>query len=430
MSEPVAKKPSRWYRGRTFQVFVAVLLGLIVGHYFPDIGKDLKPLADVFVRLIKMVIGPIVFIMIVTGISSAGDLRQTGRLGFLALIYFEIVTTVALALGMVVANFAKPGVGVAIGDIANAALPAAAKVAPKPWVETVLAIFPDNAIKAFANGDLVQIIVFSIFFGCALSLLGPRGKPVEEFFEKICEVLFGVIKIVMKYAPIAAFGAISFAVGKYGASSLIVLGQLVIYVYLTMAFFVFVVLGLIARFNGLSLWRLLKYCKDEIFLVLGTVPSESVLPTLMAKLEALGCSKRSVRLVMPTGYSFNQDGAAIYLSMSVLFIAQVYGIELGMAEQIGILLVLMLTSKGSAGVTGSAFVVLASTVASTHVVPIEGVALLLGIEPFMSIGRATLTAIGNIVATVVVSKAAGEFDSDIALERYKKHFSDASMVRI
>lgn len=430
MSRPVENQPTRWYRGRAFQILAAVLLGLAVGHFLPDIGKDLKPLADVFVHLVKMVIGPIVFMMIVTGISSAGDLRKTGRLGVIALVYFEIVTSMALALGMLVANLAKPGAGVAIGEIATSALPSAAKAVQKPWVDTLVGIFPDNAIKAFANGDLVQIIVFSIFFGCALSLMGARGKPVEEFFQKICEVLFGVIKIVMKYAPIAAFGAISFAVGKYGAGSLVVLGKLLAYVYLTMAFFVFVVLGLIARFNGLSLWRLLKYFRDEIFLVLGTVPSEGVFPALMMKLEALGCSKRSVGLVLPTGFSFNQDGAAIYISMCVLFIAQVYGIELGMSEQIEILLIMMLTSKGSAGVTGSAFVVLASTVASMHILPVEGVALLLGIEPFMSIGRATLTVVGNLVATVVVGKISGEFDSSVALECYRKHFEDASVARI
>lgn len=429
MAKLATPQHHRWYRGRAFQVLVAVFLGMIVGHFFPNIGTDLKPLADVFVRLIKMVIGPIIFIMIVTGISSAGDLRKAGRIGLMALIYFEIITTVALALGMLVANIAKPGAGIAVDAIAKSGVPNATKTITN-WVDAVVAIFPDNAIKAFANGDLVQIIAFSIFFGCALALMGARGKPLEESFERIGVVLFGIIKIVMKYAPVAAFGAIAFSVGKYGIGSLIVLGKLVGYVYVTMAFFVFVVLGLICHLNGLSLWRLLKYCKDEIVLVLGTVPSETVLPTLMVKLEALGVSKRAVGLVMPTGYSFNQIGAAIYLSMSVLFIAQVYGIDLGLSDQIGILLILMLTSKGSAGVTGSAFVVLASTVASTHVVPVEGVALLLGVEQFMSIGRATLTVIGNLVATVVVGKMAGEFDSAVALDCYKKHFEDTSMARI
>ncbi len=401
----------RWYLGRTSQVFIAVLLGIALGHFYPSLGMEIKPLADIFVRLIKMVIGPIVFIMIVTGISGAGDLRKAGRIGLMALVYFEIITTAALALGLLVANIAKPGAGIAVDAVTKGALPNAAKAAPTTWIDTVVAIFPDNAIKAFANGDLIQIIAFSVFFGGSLSLMQGRGKPVEEFFERFGQVLFGIIKIVMKYAPIAAFSAIAFSVGKFGIGSLLVLGKLVGYTYLTMAFFVFVVLGVIARLNGLSLWRLLKYCKEEIVLVLGTVPSEAVLPALMSKLEALGVSKRAVGLVMPTGYSFNQIGAAIYLSMSVLFIAQVYSIDLSASEQIGILLVLMLTSKGSAGVTGSAFVILASTVASTHIVPIEGVALLLGVEQFMSIGRATLTVIGNLVATVVIGKLAGEFDS-------------------
>lgn len=430
MSKISGNRHHEWYRGRTFQVLVAVFLGVLVGHFFPSVGTSIKPLADIFVRLIKMVIGPIVFIMIVTGISSAGDLRKAGRIGLMALVYFEVITTVALALGMLVSNFAKPGAGIVINSIGKSPLINASKASATTWVDTIVAIFPDNAIKAFGNGDLVQIIVFSVFFGSALSLMGTRGKSIEEFFEKFGVVLFGIIKIVMRYAPVAAFSAIAFSVGKYGIGSLFVLGKLVGYVYFTMAVFVFVVLGLIARLNGLSLWRLLKYCKEEIVLVLGTVPSETVLPTLMTKLEALGVSKRVVGLVMPTGYSFNQIGAAIYLSISVLFIAQVYGIDLGMSQQIGILLVLMLTSKGSAGVTGSAFVVLASTVASTHILPVEGVALLLGVEQFMSIGRATLTVIGNVVATVVVGKMAGEFDSAIALECYKKHFEDTSMIKI
>ncbi|AIO36340.1 dicarboxylate symporter family protein [Burkholderia cenocepacia] len=429
MSKLVKKYP-HWYRGRTFQVLVAVIMGILVGHFYPKVGVDIKPLADIFVRLIKMVIGPIVFIMITTGISSAGDLRKAGRIGLIALVYFEIITTLALALGLMVSNLAKPGSGIAAGVIAKSVLPNAPKAVAATWVDAVVAIFPDNAVRAFVDGDLVQIIAFSIFFGCSLSLMGARGKPIEDFFERLGIALFGIIKIVMKYAPIAAFSAIAFGVGKYGIGSLFVLGKLVGYVYLTMAFFVFVVMGIIAYLNGLSLWRLLKYCKEEIILVLGTVPSETVLPTLMVKLEALGVSKRAVGLVMPTGYSFNQIGAAIYLSMSVLFIAQVYGVDLGMSEQITVLLILMVASKGSAGVTGSAFVVLASTVASTHVVPVEGVALLLGVEQFMSIGRATLTVIGNLVATVVVGKMTGEFDSSVALECYKKYFDDPSMVRI
>ena len=430
MAKPVANQHHPWYRGRTLHVLVAVLSGILVGHFFPNIGTEIKPLADIFVRLIKMVIGPIVFIMIVTGISNAGDLRKAGRIGLMALIYFEIITTVGLALGLVVSNLARPGGGMLLGAIAKSASADASKATATTWIDTVVAIFPDNAVKAFVSGDLVQIIAFSIFFGCSLSLMGMRGKPIQEFFERFGVVLFGIVKIVMRYAPIAAFSAIAFSVGKYGLGSLLVLGKLVGYVYLTMTFLVFVVLNLIAYLNGLSLWRLLKYCKEEIILVLGTVPSETVLPTLMEKLEALGVSKGAVGLVMPTGYSFNQVGAAIYLSMSVVFIAQIYGIDLGMSEQIGILLVLMLTSKGSAGVTGSAFVVLASTVASTHVVPVEGVALLLGVEQFMSIGRATLTVIGNLVATVVVGKLAGEFDPGTALECYKTHFEDPSMVRI
>ncbi|WP_028219788.1 C4-dicarboxylate transporter DctA [Paraburkholderia oxyphila] len=430
MSKLVSSWKRHWYRGRTFQVVAAVVIGIVVGHLYPDVATGLKPLADIFVHLIKMVIGPIVFITIVTGISSAGDLRKAGRIGLTALIYFELVSSLALVMGLVVANLTRPGVGVTVGSLSKTAAVGLSKPVAISWADTLVAIFPDNAVKAFANGDLLQIIIFSIFLGCALSMLGERGKPIEEFFDRLGLVFFGTIKIIMKYAPVAAFGAMAFSVGKYGIGSLVELGKLLAYLYLSMIVFVFVVLGLIARMNGLSLWLLLKYCKEEIVLVIGTAASEAVLPTLMMKLEALGCSKRVVGLVMPTGYSFNQDGAALYLSMSVLFIAQMYGINLSLSQQIGILFVLVLTSKGSAGVTGSAFVVLAATVAATHVVPVEGVTLLLGVERFMSIGRATLTAIGNVVATVVVGKMVGEFDSDVALERYKTHFSDTSMIQI
>jgi aerobic C4-dicarboxylate transport protein len=430
MSNRVSGRRQHWYKGRTFQVIAAVIVGIAVGHVYPDFATGLKPLADIFVHLIKMVIGPIVFITIVTGISSAGDLRKAGRIGLTALIYFEVVSSLALVMGLLVANLTKPGAGVSVHALVRPAAMGMAKPVAVSWADTLVSIFPDNAIKAFSNGDLLQISVVSILFGCALSLAGERGKPVEEFFDRIGLALFGIVKIIMKYAPIAAFGAMAFSVGKYGIGSLLDLGKLLGYLYLSMAVFVFLVLGLIARMNGLSLWLLLKYCKNEIALTFGTAASESVLPSLMMKLEALGCSKRVVGLVMPTGYSFNQDGAALYLSMSVLFIAQVYGIDLSLSQQIGILLVLMLTSKGSAGVTGSAFVVLAATVASTHVVPVEGVTLLLGVERFMSIGRATLTVIGNVVATVVVGKLVGEFDANVALERYKEHFSDSSLVQI
>jgi aerobic C4-dicarboxylate transport protein len=409
---------------------LAVVLGIAAGHFFPSLGTSLKPLADIFVSLIRMVIGPIVFLTIVTGISSAGDLKRAGRIGISALAYFEVLTTLALGLGLFVANVLRPGDGVTVpGTTAAAQTAAAATGGDSPSASVVKAlidIFPDNAMKAFANGNLLQIIVFSILFGCALSMMGERGKPVEDFFERVSGVMFNIVRIIMIYAPVAAFAAMAFSIGKYGLGSLVALGKLVGYVYATMAVFVFVVLGAVTRISGLNLWRLLRYFKEEIVLAIGTSSSETALPAAMAKLELLGCSKRVVGLVMPTGYSFNQDGSSIYLSMCVVFIAQVYGIHFSLSQQLGILVLLMLTSKGVAGVTGSAFVVLSATISATHIVPVEGIALLLAVERFMSMGRATLTLIGNIVATVVIGKSVREFNAATALECYRTHFDDAT----
>jgi aerobic C4-dicarboxylate transport protein len=433
MSKSTRTPRHHWYQGRTFLIAVAVVAGITTGHFFPTLGTALKPLADVFVSLIKMVIGPIVFLTIVTGISSAGDLRRAGRIGVSALVYFEVVTSIALGLGLLVANLLKPGAGVAVAAAGATRATAAGATTDSPgasFVKALVDIFPDNAIKAFASGNLLQIIVFSILVGCALSMLGDRGKPVEDFFERIGGVMFGIVRIIMVYAPVAAFAAMAFSVGKYGLGSLIALGKLVGYVYATMAVFVFLVPGVITRCNGIGLWRLLRYFKEEIAIAIGTSSSETALPAAMAKLENLGCSKRVVGLVMPTGYSFNQDGSSIYLSMCVLFLAQVYGVHLDLSQQLGILLVLMLTSKGVAGVTGSAFVVLSATIASTHVVPVEGIALLLAVERFMSMGRSTLTLIGNVVATVVIGRSVREFDSAAALECYKTHFEEPSLASI
>lgn len=419
-------------RGRTFWIVIAAAGGVLTGHLFPSVGTALAPLAAIFVSLVKMVIGPIVFLTIVTGISSAGDLRRAGRIGVTALAYFEVVTSLALGLGLLVANVLKPGAGVALlnGPHAAQATAAAADSPGASFIKAFVDIFPDNAVGAFARGNLLQIIVFSILFGCALAMLGERGKVVEDLLDRISNVFFNVIRIVMIYAPVAAFAAMAFSVGKYGLGSLAALGKLVGYTYATMAAFVFVVLGIVTRCCGLDLWRLLRYFREEIALTIGTSSSESALPAAMAKLEQLGCSRRVVGLVMPTGYSFNQDGSSIYLSICVLFIAQVYGIPFTLPQQLGILLLLMLTSKGVAGVTGSAFVVLSATISATHIVPVEGIALLLAVERFMSMGRATLTLIGNIVATVVIGKSLREFDSAAALACYRTHFSDPTLARI
>jgi aerobic C4-dicarboxylate transport protein len=425
----------RWHQGRTLRIGVAVVLGIAAGHFFPSLATALKPLADIFVSLIRMVIGPIVFLTIVTGISSAGDLRRAGRIGVSALVYFELLTTLALAMGLFVANVLRPGDGVAAptSSVSPHLVRSAAAGADSPGaslVKALVGLFPDNALKAFADGNLLQIIVFSILFGCALSMMGERGKPVEAFFERISGVMFNIVRIVMIYAPVAAFAAMAFSVGKYGLGSLLSLAKLVGYVYATMAVFVFVVLGAITRCCGISLWRLLRYFKEEIVLTIGTSSSETALPAAMAKLELLGCSKRVVGLVMPTGYSFNQDGSSIYLSMCVVFIAQIYGIHFSLTQQLGIVALLMLTSKGVAGVTGSAFVVLSATISATHIVPVEGIALLLAVERFMSMGRATLTLIGNVVATLVIGKSVREFNTTTALECYRAHFDDITVARI
>ena len=419
-----------WYRKRTHQVVIATVLGIAFGHYFPSIALDLKPLPDIFLRLVKMVIGPIVFVTIVCGISQAGDLKKAGIIGLRALIYFEIVTTFALALGLLVANVVKPGVGISREIHQGAAVAPLVKPAGASTVDALTSVFPDNAVNAFATGNLMQILVFALLFGIAMSSIRGKVESVDSFLEQIGKILFAIINLVMRLAPLAAFGAMAFTVSRYGAGSLIVLGKLVGTMFLTMIFFVFVVLALIARYNRFSLWRLLKYTNDELLLVFGTSASETVLPSLMKKLQEMGCHRSVVGLVIPTGYSFNQDGAAIYLSMSVVFIAQVYGIDLSIRQQIGILAVLMVTSKGSAGVTGSAFAILAATVSSTNVVPIEGVALLLGVERFLSIGRAMLTVVGNLVAAVVIASSVGEFDREIALEQYRVSLNDPTLQEI
>jgi len=426
----------RWYANLTVQVLAAIAIGILLGHFRPSLAVEMKPFGDAFVRLIRMAIGPIVFLTVVTGISHAGDMRKVGRVGLKALIYFEIVTTLCLFIGLAVVNLLKPGAGLTLDAIAKGGGGDAAATAVKQanaagsTVDMLLGLIPDNFIKAFANGDLLQILVFSVLFGAALSAFGEKGRPVEEFLERVSGILFGVIGIVMRVAPLGAFGAMAFTIGKYGVATLLLLGKLMAGVYITMALFVVLVLGAIARSYGFSLWRFLKYIREELLLVLGTSTTETVLPRMMEKLQKIGCSKAVVGLVLPTGYSFNQDGTSIYLSMSAIFIAQVYGIELSLAQQIGLVAVMMVTSKGAAGVTGSGFVILAATVSATGVVPVEGLALLLGVERFMSEARAITNVIGNGVATIVVAKMEREFDEALAVEEYKAHFGEPELARI
>ncbi|WP_314001869.1 dicarboxylate/amino acid:cation symporter [uncultured Paenibacillus sp.] len=399
------------FRNLTVQVIIAILLGILLGHFFPATGEKLKVLGDVFIKLIKMVIAPIVFFTVVHGIANMGDMKKVGRIGGKALLYFEIVTTIALAIGLVVVNLIKPGAGLdaggATGDISQYTDKAAES--SKGFVDFIVGIVPENVIAAMAGGELLPILFFAILFGLSLTAMGQKAKPVVDLFDKLGQAFFGIVNMIMKVSPIAAFGAMSYTIGKFGIESLTSLGKLMGSVYITMALFVIVVLGLIAKAYGFSIFKFIAYIKEEIMLVLGTSSSESALPRMMEKLEKYGCSKPVVGLVIPTGYSFNLDGTAIYLSMAAIFVAQASGVDLSIWQQLTLLGILMLTSKGAAGVTGSGFITLAATLAAFPSIPLAGMALLLGVDRFMSEARAITNLIGNGVATVIVAKSENEF---------------------
>ncbi|MDQ0219105.1 dicarboxylate/amino acid:cation symporter [Peribacillus cavernae] len=403
----------------TVQVIIGIILGITVGFLFPAFGEQLKVLADVFIKLIKMVIAPIVFFTVVIGIGSMGDMKKVGRIGGKALLYFEIVTTFALAIGILVVNIIKPGEGFNIGSVEGGDVSqytTAAKETSHGAIDFIVNIIPDNVVAAFAGGDLLPILFFAVLFGLSMAAMGEKAKPVVSLFEKFTDIFFGIVNMVMKFSPIAAFGAMSYTIGKFGLDSLINLGKLMGSVYITMFFFIILILGGIAKFYKFNIFKFIAYIKEEILLVLGTSSSESALPGMMNKLEKYGCSKPVVGLVVPTGYSFNLDGTAIYLSMAAMFIAQAYGIDLTIWQEITLMGVLMLTSKGAAGVTGSGFITLAATLAAFPMIPVEGIALLLGVDRFMSEARAITNLIGNGVATVVISKTEGEFDERAAAD--------------
>ena len=400
------------YKNLTFQVLAAIVIGVLVGLIWPNIGKEMKPIGDTFINAVKMVIAPIIFLTIVLGIAKMGDMKKVGRVGGKAFIYFEVVTTLALLIGLIVVNVVKPGAGLNFSELEKGDVSQYTEGGGQGinWIEFVTHIVPSNMVDAFAKGDILQVLFFSVLFGVALAGLGEKGKPIIEFLDRLSLVFFKIIGYVMKAAPIGAFAAMAYTIGHFGLTSLIPLAKLMFSVYTTMFLFVFIVLNVICKMNGFSLWNYLKFIKEEILIVLGTSSSESVLPRMMDKMERYGASKSVVGLVIPTGYSFNLDGTSIYLSMSVVFLAQVFGIDLSIAQQITIILVLMLTSKGAAGVTGSGFIVLASTLAALQVIPLEGLALLLGVDRFMSEGRAIVNLIGNGIATIVVAKSVNEFD--------------------
>lgn len=401
----------RLLQNLTFRVLIAIILGITVGAFFPETGAKLKPLGDVFISMIKMVIAPVIFLTIVLGISSMGTLKKVGRVGGKALLYFEIVTTFALIIGMVVANLIKPGVGLSVANLAKGDISTYQKGAEEiDWIEFITHIVPDNVVAAFAQGDILQVLFFSVLFGVGLTKMETAGHSVIATFEKLSKIFFNILAVVMKLAPIGAFGGMAYSIGKFGLATLIPLGKLMLSVYATMFLFIFVVLNLISRFYNFSLWQYLKYIKEEILIVLGTSSSESVLPQIMRKLESFGCSRSVVGLVVPTGYSFNLDGTTIYLAMAVIFLAQVFHVDLSFSQELTIIAILMLTSKGAAAVTGGGFIVLASTLGAMKVIPVEGLALLLGVDRFMSEARAITNLIGNGVAAIVIAKSENEFD--------------------
>ena len=408
-----ARKP--FYKLLYVQVLFAIVLGAAVGWLYPGFATQdgVKALGEGFIKLIKMLIAPIIFCTVVSGIAHMQDAKKVGRVGVKALLYFEVVSTFALAIGLIIGNIVQPGAGFTGKPDEAAVAKYANPAAHQSTVEFFLNIIPDSVVGAFARGDVLQVLLFAILFGFALMAIGDRATVVRTFIDDAAHAIFGVIAIVMKVAPIGAFGAMAYTIGKYGPTVLGNLASLIAVFYLTSALFVIVVLGSIARFAGVNIFKFLYYIKDELLIVLGTSSSESALPQLMEKLERLGCSKSVVGLVVPTGYSFNLDGTNIYMTLSTLFIAQALGVDLSFSQQLTILVVAMLTSKGASGVTGAGFITLAATLAVVDPRLVPGMAVLLGIDKFMSECRALTNIIGNGVATIVVSRWENELDHDM-----------------
>jgi aerobic C4-dicarboxylate transport protein len=423
----IMKKP--FYKVLYIQVLFAIVVGVLLGIFDPGLATAMKPLGDGFVKLIKMIIAPVIFCTVVAGIAGMQDMKKIGRVGGKALLYFEVVSTFALAIGLIVANVVKPGAGFNV-DPAHIDTHSIAQYTEKTKALTttdfLMNIIPDTFIGAFAKGDILQVLLIAILFGFALSMMGERGRPIAHGVETLSHAIFGVVNIIMKAAPIGAFGAMAFTIGKYGVKSLIPLASLVGSFYLTCALFVILILGTIARFTGFSIFRFLAYIKEELLIVLGTSSSESALPAIMRKLEKLGCPKSVVGLVVPTGYSFNLDGTNIYMTMAALFVAQATNTELTLTQELTILLVAMLTSKGASGITGAGFITLAATLAVVPTIPVAGMTLILGIDKFMSECRALTNIIGNGVATIVVSKWEGELDKERLTAELKNPSPDVS----
>ncbi|MDX1974688.1 MAG: C4-dicarboxylate transporter DctA [Rickettsiales bacterium] len=411
------KQQKALYKDLFFQVVVAIFLGVALGHYEPDLAVKMKPLGDAFINLIKMMIAPIIFCTVVSGIAGMQNMKSAGRIGVKALIYFEVMTTLALILGLLFMHIYNPATGMNITpDMLDkeSVKGYVAAASHNSTTEFFMHMIPSHLVSAFTEGDILQVLVVSLLFACALSALGNRAQGVYALIQQMSEILFKMIEFIVLLAPLGAFGAIAYTIGKFGIDSLGNLASLVGVFYLSCFLFVAIALGIVMRLCGLSLWALVKYLKEEFFIVLGTSSSETVLPRLIEKLSAAGCSRQVVGMVIPTGYSFNLDGTSLYLTMAALFIAEAMGIKLSFGDQLTLLGVLLLTSKGAAGVTGSGFVVLAGSLSAVGHIPLEGVALILGVDRFMSTGRALTNMIGNGVAAIVVAKWEKELDMTAA----------------
>lgn len=411
----MAKTPI--YKALYFQVVVAIIAGILLGHFNPSLGADMKPLGDAFIKLVKMIIAPVIFLTIATGIAGMNDMKSVGRVAGKAMIYFLTFSTLALVVGMVVGNVIKPGAGLQINQ--ETVTKGAAKVteyAGKAQDSTVVGFFmdiiPNTLVSPLVGNNILQVLFVAVLFGFALAKGGESTRPITTFLQQLSEPIFTIVGILMKLAPIGAFGAMAFTIGKYGISSVKDLAFLVGTFYITSFLFVFIILGAVAKYNGFSIMKMIRYIKEELWLVLGTSSSEAALPTLMKKMEKAGCEKSVVGLVIPTGYSFNLDGTNIYMTMAALFIAQAYGIDLTIGQQITLLLVAMVSSKGAAGVTGAGFITLAATLSVVPSIPIEGMALILGIDRFMSECRALTNLTGNACATIVVARWEGALDKE------------------
>ncbi|MCO8050224.1 MULTISPECIES: dicarboxylate/amino acid:cation symporter [Proteus] len=403
------------YRVLYIQVIIAIIFGILLGHFYPDVGESFKPLGDGFIKIVKMIIAPVIFLTVVTGIAGMNNMKAVGKVAGKSIIYFLTFSTIALVIGLITANIIRPGDGLNISpeslDSSRVEM-YVAQAHSSSLVDFLMNIIPDTIVSPLVNGNILQVLFVSVIFGLALASIGSQGEPVLKFLQHLCAPIFKMVSMLMKLAPIGAFGAMAFTIGKYGISSIGNLMLLVITFYLTALLFVLVVLGAVAKYNGFSILSLIKYIKDELWLVLGTSSSEAALPTLMNKMESLGCKKSVVGLVIPTGYSFNLDGTNIYMTMAALFIAQATGVDLSLTEQITLLFVAMISSKGAAGVTGAGFITLAATLSVVPSVPVAGMALILGIDRFMSECRALTNIVGNACACIVVARWENALDKE------------------